>query len=29
MYDNEYILDDDLFWVDDQEDEDNVETVQS
>lgn len=28
MYDNEYILDDDLFWIDDEEGEDNVETIQ-
>lgn len=25
MYDNEYILDDDLFWVDDPEDVENVD----
>lgn len=29
MYDNEYILDDDLFWIDDKEGEDDVETLQS
>ena len=28
MYDNEYILDDDLFWIDDQEDAENVDPVQ-
>ena len=28
MYDNEYVLDDDLFWIDDQEDTDDVGSVQ-
>lgn len=28
MYDNEYILDDDLFWIDDQEDTEYVDPVQ-
>lgn len=28
MYDNEYVLDDDLFWIDDQEDTDDVGSIQ-
>ena len=28
VYDNEYVLDDDLFWIDDQEDTEDVGSVQ-